>query len=337
MSKPCTIKDVAAYVGVSNMTVSAVLGNSTSGHVRVSEATRVRVLAAARHLDYRPNRLARSLRGQKSNVIGVYAAYGYLNPQAMLTAQILGGLHQGCDRHRKDLLLHGSYQDRSTEEIYAELADRRVDGLVLYTAPADPLVARLASSDLPVVAIVDAVTGLPSVVADDAGGAGLLASYLARLGHRHVFYRPGGLALVSAVRRQRAFLAAAAESGLRVTVGPSPPDPEWHERITDSELEWLRRPRESRPTVAVCWNDLTAYFLIEQCRRRGLRLPQDLAVVGFDDIPPPHSTPGRLTTVRAPWVDVASMAVDLLVRRLAGDDIPAETVLPVMLVIGDTT
>jgi len=140
-------------VGVSNTTVSVVLGDIPSPHVRVSESTRARILAAAQQMQYRPNRVARSLRYQKTNVIGIYTAYGHLNPTVPFTAQIIGGLHQGCDDHRKDLLLHGSYPNRSAEEIYNELADGRVDGLILYTWPEDPLVERLSTSHLPVVAI----------------------------------------------------------------------------------------------------------------------------------------------------------------------------------------
>ena len=128
----------------------------------VSDATRVRILDAAQALRYRPNQVARSLRYQKTNLIGVYSAHGYLNPYAAFTSQVIGGLHQGCEIRRKYLLLHGSFPGRSVEEIYVELADGRIDGLVLYTRPDDPLVAHLMDNSLPAVAVVDRLPGLPS-------------------------------------------------------------------------------------------------------------------------------------------------------------------------------
>jgi DNA-binding LacI/PurR family transcriptional regulator len=333
MNRPTTINDIATHVGVSNTAVSAVLGQTNSTHVRVSEQTRGRILEAARALCYRPNRIARSLRSRQTNVIGVYTAHGYLSPHVAFTSQIIGGLHLGCDQQHKDLLLHGTYPGRSADAIYDELADGRIDGLILYTSPQDPLVERLTASSLPVVAIVDALPGLPSVVADDGAGSRLLAAHLARQGHRRIFYRPGDIILTSAVCRQQAFEEAAVELGLTITEYCSRAQ---REVIPASELTWLERPRDQRPTAAVCWNDVSAYCLLEYCRHHGVRVPEDLAVVGFDDIAPPHGNPLRLTTIRAPWVDVAAQAVALLVRRMEGHAIPEQTVLPVELVIGDT-
>jgi LacI family transcriptional regulator/LacI family purine nucleotide synthesis repressor len=318
------------------MTVSAVLGASASSTVRVSAATRERVLEAAKLLNYRPNRLARSLRGQKSNVIGIYTAVGYLNPQVAFTAQIIGGLHRGCDECKKDLLLHGSFRDRSVDEVLFELADGRIDGLVMYTSAEDPLVERMAVSGMPVVGIVDSLPGIPSVVADDAAGAELIAEYLVEKGHRRVFFRSGVPILRSAQHRQQAFLKAAGRHGIQVTVGrPSRPDDQ-HEVVGDSELHWLSLPDGVRPTAAVCWNDLTAYHMLDALSARGVKVPGDLAVIGFDGIIPNFPTPYRLTTILAPWVDVAAAAVHLLNRRLQGDELPPETILPVEFLPGDT-
>jgi len=336
-SKPSTIKDIAAYVGVSNMTVSAVLSASTSGNVRVSAATRDRVLEAAKLLNYRPNRIARSLRGQKSDIIGIYTAYGHLNPDVPFTSQIIGGLHRGCDECRKDLLLHGSFRDRSVDEVLSELSDGRIDGLIIYTSPDDPLVERLANSHLPAVGIVDALPGLPSVISDDDGGSRRLAEHLAERGHRRVFYRGGLPSLVSATQRQQAFIEAASNLGMEVRIGVPTYHDSSHEKIGEAELDWMNLPPGERPTAAVCWNDLTAYHLLDECRRRNLKLPEDLAVAGFDGIVPLTPTPYRLTTILASWVDVASQAIHLLTQLMEGQEIPRETVLPVTLVQGDTT
>ena len=334
MSKPITIKDIAAELGISNTAVSAVLSPQPTRHVRVSEATRTRILEAAQQMRYRPNRAARALRQQNTNVIGIYTAGGYLNPWVAFTSQIIGGLQLGCDTHQKDLLLHGTYRDRTPEEIYDELVDGRVDGLVLYTSPQDPVAERLASSSLPVVAIVDALPGLPSVVVDDIGGSRLLAEHLVARGHRHLVYIAGDPWLTSSVRRQAAFEDAASAAGLQVdSFRPSAE----HEKLAEADLAWLDLPRGQRPTAAVCWNDQTAYNLLAHCHRRGLRVPEDLAVTGFDGIPAVHAPLGQLTTIHAPWIEVAQTAIAVLMRRVAGEEIPMETALPVTLVCGETT
>ena len=331
--KPVTIKDIASFVGVSNTTVSAVLGASTSGHARVSEATRQRILEAARQMRYRPNRVARSLRYQKTNVIGVYAPVGRLNPYMTFTSQILGGLHLGCVARQKDLLLHNSYPDHTAEAIYGELADGRVDGLILYTDANDALPERFTGSALPVVAIVDALPGLPAVTVDDAEGSRMLARHLAARGHRRIFYHAPMPSLVSAAVRLAAFQEEAKRCEMEILrYGPQ----ETHDHLGMEDVEWLTEPYEQRPTAGVCWNDRAAYRLLELCRERRIRVPEDFAVVGFDDIQPPHANPLRLTTVHAPWLDVARTAVDLLVQRINGETIPLETILPVTLVSGDT-
>ena len=328
-----TLKDVGHRANVSPALVSAVLRGETDV-VRVSEATRARVLETARQMEYRPNALARSLRSRRTNIVGLYSSAGYLDMRLTFFADIVGGLHEACHRHGKDLLLHSGH-GRFVEDIYAELTDGRIDGLVIYAEVSDPLVTRLAGSHLPVVAVVDAVPELPSVVVDEAEGSRLLAEYVIRRGHRRVLYRATEHPRASPTRRQAAFYGAGA-ADLRIH--------EWRAQHV-ADVEGVRRalrwdlPPDQRPTVAVCWNDLSAYDLLGHCRTLGVRVPQDLAVLGFDDIPPP---PGagitrRLTTVRAPWAEVTRTAVKLLVAHVeTGEPVPAETVLPVSLVTGDT-
>ena len=334
MNKPATIKDVAASVGVSSSTVSAVLGHSPSRHVRVSEPTRLRIQEAAQRMRYQPNHAARSLRNRRTNVIGVYTAWGYLNPYVPFTAQIIGGLHQGCDAHGKDLLLHGMDRGRTAEDIHAELTGGQIDGLVLYTSAQDPLAALLAASALPVVALVDALPGLPGVGADDGAGSRLLAEHLASRGHRRVAYITGAPILTSVERRRLAFAEAAASLGMTVTeYAPL----SQHEELSLRDLTWRDLPDAQRPTAAVCWNDQTAFSLLSVCRRLGVRVPEELAVVGFDGLAPVHEGSQELTTIRAPWVEVAHRAVDLLVDALEGQALMPETLLPVHLVSGTTT
>src|SRR5207253_2591716 len=96
-------------------------------------------------------------------------------------------------------------------------------------------------------------------------------------------------------------------------------------------------PHASRPSAALCWNDMTAYDLVAHCKRSGVAVPGDLAVVGFDGFPMPFDGVWRLTSIRAPWPRVAHAAVELLLASLRGEEISQETVLPVEFVLGDST
>jgi LacI family transcriptional regulator len=92
-----------------------------------------------------------------------------------------------------------------------------------------------------------------------------------------------------------------------------------------------------RPTAIVCWNDMAAYDTLAHCRRRGVHVPDELAVVGFDGIQTPLQSVWQLTTVRAPWTQVACIAVDLLVDQMEERSVARETMVPVEFVAGDTT
>ena len=123
---------------------------------------------------------------------------------------------------------------------------------MLYTSAQDPLAALLAASDLPVVALVDALPGLPLVAADDAAGARLLAEHLAERGHRHVAYIPGSPC--PGLRRaplEDDLRAAAAFLGMTVTECPTLSQ---REKLSAHDLAWLDLPRDARPTAAACWN-----------------------------------------------------------------------------------
>ena len=333
--RKATLKDVAARVGVSKMAVSVVLGGDRSSHVRVSDRTRARILEVAHEMGYRPHAVARSLRRRSTNIIGLYCGYGYLNARLPFLAEIIGGLQEACDQHQKDLLLHGVFRGQSVESIYQELANGSIDGLVIHAPPNDPLVDRLAESPLPVVAIGDAIPALPSVVVDDIGGSYLIADYLIAKGHRHILYRnsPPRLSLAAVQRRRTAFVEAVEADGLEVIDWTGEEQTDAHDPTL---FPCLDRARDERPTVAVCWNDRAAYDMLAHCLARRLPVPEDFAIIGFDGIGTPLDRIWKLTTVRAPWAQVAQTAIKLLVAQIAGEPIAQETVLPVELVCGNT-
>ncbi|MGI4789729.1 MAG: LacI family DNA-binding transcriptional regulator [Janthinobacterium lividum] len=322
-----TLVDVARKAGVNKVTASIVLSGG-KGNTRVSDATRQRILQAAEEVHYQPNALARSLRTRRTQTIGFYMS-DFIDMRDLFLSEIISGLQQGCQQNRHDFLMHGTFEGRLTDEVFTHLLNGKVDGLVLHVASDDPLLPRLAASRLRVIAVANPVPGLPSVTVDDAAGSRLLAEHLAQKGHRRIYYAQCPYPLTSAIRRQQAFLEIAAQHDMSVISVPSEP-------MRTLERDFLTLPPAGRPTAVVCWNDQTAYQTVQHLRACGIQVPGDLAIAGFDGmtslIPPAY----RLTSVRAPWHEVAKTAVDLLCRvpsTLAGH----EVVLPIEFVLGETT
>ncbi len=328
-----TLQDVADRAGVNRVTAAVALGRSPQGGTRVSDETRQRVLAVAEELGYTPNLVARALRSQRTHIIGYYAGYEALNMHSPFTAAVLQGLQRSCRRHNQDLMLFGSFARNTANSVYATLASGMIDGLVLLPTPQSPSLERLFDSHLPVVTIANSHPSVVSVSVDDVGGSHRIVEHLARQGHRRILYRANPRGHVSSTRRLEAFLQAASGLGMSVTVLTAPDSPT---TLSSAERALLQTPADQRPTAAVCWMDLNAYALLDACVELKIRVPDDLAVVGFDGVSLPIRPERKLTTIRAPWTEVAERAVTYLLDLLAGKEVPGETILPVELVVGDT-
>lgn len=327
---PVTAKDIAQRLGVSQPTVSRVL-SGTHG-CRISPTTRQRVLDMAREMGYQPNAVARSLRCRQTNIVGFYSGYGCLDARNDFLAEIIGGLQRACDGYTLDLLLHSVHRGQSTDDLFGKLLDGRADGLFLHTTPDDPLVERLATSSLPVVAIADCLPQLPSVFCADAEGTRQLMEYLWQHGHRRIGYIAPTICFPSVERRREAFEAVMLERGQTEDKAPV-------YRVNMEEtapaLDAILHAKEP-PTAVCCWNDRTAYNLLRHCRERSLRVPEDLAVVGFDGFQDTKFPARRLVTVLAPWAEVTNIALELLVAQIRGEEVARATELPVTLLPGDT-
>ena len=323
-----TLKDVANQAGVSIMSVSLAIRSSDDSR-RVSLETRRRVLDAVQELGYRPDARARALRLRQTNVIGFYAGYGWINVRIPFYAESISGLQIGCELVEKNLLLHSLSRNAASEEVYFELIGGSVDGLVVAMPPTDTLAARLASDHLPVVAIADPLPGIPSVVVDDAAGARMIAEHISELGHRSVVFAAGPALPISGKIRQQAFIEAAMSQGMEVVV---------RSLGDDSKIpEFVACAHRDRTTAIVAWNDIDARRILAGCRIAGLDVPGELAIVGFDGCTVPFVDPFPLTTIRAPWSEVAQESVMVLDRLIRNEPYDMHTVLPVQFVRGATT
>lgn len=332
-TKKVTLKDVAERVNLSPFTVSVVL-NGAKGNTRVSQESRERIIVAARELNYQANSLARALKTKSTNILGLYFGYGSLEPHDPFHAEVLTGLQRGCEACDKDLMIHYSFHRYSVDEVFAELAGGKIDGLVLIASPSDPLVEKVRGSNLAVVAMTDMISGVPSVVADDASGSRAIAEHLHALGHRTVLYRCCPGESDSAGRRQAAFEERAGELGMSVLHGRTI---DWRGAVSVQEEDLVRRRVELGITAAVCWGDPSAHAFLRFCAVEGIRIPEEMSVVGFNGIEPNVQPLYDLTTVRASWSKVAQRAIHELVDYIQGQDVSSLTVLPVEFYEGRTT
>ena len=323
-----TLKDVASRAGVSLMSASLAIRGPEQSR-RISPETRQRILEIARELDYRPDARAVALRLQQTNIIGYYGGYGVINVRIPFFTELIGGLQQGCETCGKNLLLHNTSIGSIPDQVYRELIDGKVDGLVVSTLTTDPVAEKLARARLPVVAVADPIPGIPSVVVDDVGGGRMIAEHIAEIGHRKAVFAARSTIPTSASLRLQGFLQRAIEEGVEVVVKPF--------GSVEEMPGFVLRSKEEGATVIVAWNDFDARQILNACQLAGLRVPQEMALVGFDGCPVPFLDPFPLTTVRAPWAEVAVQAVTVLDRMLRNESYPQQTVMPVSFARGATT
>jgi LacI family transcriptional regulator len=334
MSRAPTIKDVAALAKVHAATASRALNPRTKDMVNARTANRV--LDAAKSLGYSPNSAARSLRTRTSSVAGVIIP-DLRNP---VFPPIVRGIEDGLREAGYMALLGNTDGDPERErELLAAMRGRQTDGFILATSRRDDqLVDAAGQSPVPTVLVnrrTDA-GDIPSVTADSAAGIYAVVRLLAGLGHRRIAHLAGPRELSTGWERYRAFLDAMAAHGLAVDPGLVP----YCEAFTE-EAGYRAAVRlladHPRVTAVVAGNDLIALGCYAALAERGLRCPEDVSVVGFNDMPFVDKQRPPLTTVRIPHYDIGIESARLLLERIADPGAPAKrVVLPVQLIPRDS-
>lgn len=302
-------RDVAESAGVSVSTVSRALASTG----RVSPATRDRVVAAAARLGYQPDPTARGLRMGRTHAIGLLVP-DLENPYF---ASVTKGVQARARALGYAVFIVDSEEDATSEtELVGELA-RRVDGVLLASPRSgDEEVLGLAS-DVPTVLVSREIGALPSVAVDDHDGVAQALRHLYVLGHRRVAVAAGPVSSWSSERRSEG-LRRAAESldGLTlVELGTFSPYFSGGFAAADHVLA-------QDVTAVVAFNDLMALGMLGRFRDRGVGVPADVSVVGFDDVAVATLVSPALTTVRVPRTRLGRRAVDLLVGAI-GSELPA--------------
>jgi LacI family transcriptional regulator len=320
---PATIRDVARISGVHVSTVSRTFG---APHL-VNPSTRARVLEFAEQLGYRPNRAARALITGRTHNIGLIVA-DIANP-------FFPPLIKAAESHARfrdyHVFVADTDEDPGVEEELVLALAKQVDGILLCSPRMSTAQIEKLSRDVPLVVVNRPVPGLPAVVMDVAQGARLAIEHLTQLGHRE-------LALVGGPRgswtnreiRRAATIATRAANGRLTVLGPHTPTEEGGE----AQAEAVAR---TGATAVLAYNDLMAVGLIDGLNRLGLRVPQDVSVVGIDDTALSRRTRPTLTTVATPTAAAGRAAVDMLLQH--GDDrrTTALVTLQTKLVIRDSS
>jgi LacI family transcriptional regulator len=325
-----TSRDVARVAGVSQATVSRVL----SGGAKVRPGTRDRVLRALETTGYVPNQAARAMRTRRTGSVGVVVGR-ITNP---FYPELLTALSRKLGAVEQRMVLWDSEGPGAQTAVDA-IRQRVVDGLVFTTATADlPPLAQALASGSPVVLVNRTLAGIScdQVTSDNDAGGRLVAAYLAGHGHRRLGLLSGPRGISTTDERETGYRAGLREAGLSLPA----------ELVVRGEFhhndgyEGMRRllDRDDPPSAVFCTNDLIAFGARDAARALGVRVPQDVWLVGYDDIPMASWEAFDLTTVRQPIAAMADLAVDLLLARVEDRERPPHTHrLPAELVVRGST
>ena len=311
MQRP-TMRDVARLADVSIQTVSVVVNDSAT----VSTATRARIVAAIDELGYRPQAVARSLRTGATNTIGLMVA-DISNP---FFSRMADAVEDHAHQAGYNVILYNTHSDPVRERTYLHVAAQRwVDGMLFVTAT-DTLhgLPSLQAAGIPMVAIDRIPDGYegPSVILDNRRTGAIVAEHLLDLGHERLAHICGPLDLRASVERLEGFQDVIRGRGLeplRHVVG----DASWSCASGDGAMRELIG-RDSVPTAVFASNDRLAIGAMHAVAEAGLRVPEDISIVGVDNIElAPYQMP-PLTTVRQSLTDVATLATKILLDLVQG-------------------
>jgi LacI family transcriptional regulator len=326
-----TIYDVAHEAGVSDATVSRVFNNKTG----VKDATRTRVLDAAQKLGYVVNLQARSLAGGKLKVVGLLIPgldNGYI-------VEIIRGIDQELARVDYELMIYTTHRKDNNEANYLQyVANGLTEGILLVVPHLSSEFLRALENISYPYALIDAVdtTGRSfSVSATNWQGAYKATEYLIKLGHRRIGFITGILDLSSAKDRYDGYITALKD--YNIAVDPS--------LIVNGDFQqeagYLASQKllalASPPTAIFASNDVMAFGAMDAIREANLRIPEDISLVGFDDVPQAVTTYPKLTTIHQPLEDMGRIGVKLLLEQIEHpENSPKNITLATNLIIRDS-
>lgn len=342
--KKATLNDIALTTGVAPMTVSRVV----NGTGYVSKETREKVLSAVKKMSYRPNGLARNLKRQRTDTVGLVLG-DISNPYS---TEIANAVRTSLSVRGYNLFICISEQS-AKEDIAAfeALVDHNVDGIIVATRSnedGDKRLTSIADSNLPMVVVGRDFhhDSVDYVSADNLTGGFEATQHLIDLGHRRIAFIGAGFESRSSLKRLQGYLNALGMHGIevdeRLITGRKESASEVPGYSTEKiGYEGMKRllSLPKRPTAVFARNDFTAVGAMSAVKEAGLSIPQDIAIVGFDDTPLAIHTMPPLTTVRQPMRLQGQIAAEMLLTRISNED-PIqrqERVLDCELIVREST
>jgi LacI family transcriptional regulator len=323
-----TLRTVADLAGVHVSTASRVLNGSADAGVRsAGQQTAVRIRSIAERLGYTPNPHATGLRTQRSNLIGV------LVPRLvdLVLATIYEGIEQAGASFGFSAFVANTGDNPTAQRLRTEMVlARRVDGMIFGDAYADArFLDEIAGRGVPFVLVSRHAGRYTSVTCDDYLGGQLAAQHLLDLGRTKVAVIAGEPYASTGIDRTAGFVDTFARAGIRV-----PARRVVHSRFdTAGGREAMQRLLSGRraPTAVFAVNDFAAIGAMGALRDAGLRVGDDVAVIGFNDVPLAAELPIALTTIRSPMHDMGVRAVNLLMKMLSGESVDSERLTPTLM------
>ncbi|MBB6733448.1 LacI family DNA-binding transcriptional regulator [Cohnella zeiphila] len=335
---PVTIKDIAAELGISATTVSRSLKNDE----RISKEVRERVTRLAQKMGYRPNLMAKSLVSNRTDTIGFLVD----NLSWSFFSELAECIQNAAEKHHYSVFIYSSQKSAERERAGVErFLSRGIDGLLIFATEAkenNEYYSELSGLGIPVVFFNHFNhLSVNCVTTDDYDGARKALRHLLELGHRRIGYI--GSREDSSFKRQRlgAYRDALAEAGASDAgrwVALEEDDPLYGYRVAK---EWLTA-RDERPTAIFAQNDLLAFGACRAIAELGLRVPDDVSIIGFDDLDTCQFMHPPLTTVKIPLRQLADAAIRFLIERIGSgssedEEVRLKTTLSPNLIVRQST
>jgi DNA-binding LacI/PurR family transcriptional regulator len=328
-ARSTSIKDIAEAANVSSSTVSRAL----AGSALISTETADRVRAIARERGFHVSAAARSLVTGRTNIIGLVVV--------TLADPFIGEVAEAVDAAAQSrgysVMLGSSGADPDQElRVLRDLEERRVAGAVVSASHVgDAYLARLEQMKVPMVLLNSHRIGeaICSVRIDNVTAAEAATRYLRHLGHERIAYLGHRFGYQSEEERRLGFL--------RAMNAPAEPIVAYGDSTAEGGVrameELLARPATERPSAVFCYNDVSAFGALHATRRAGLRVPDDVSIVGFDDLPLASYANPPLTTVRQPRREMGRIAMDALFTLIGGGTPDASTLVRGELIVRDSS
>lgn len=336
MNKRVNINDVAQAAGVHRSTVSRAL----TGSGPVSPENRAKVLAAAKALNYHPDTLAGALKSKRKNTWGLLSFWAFgANALDYYFSRCMGGLIDSANQNGFRILLQNVVgRLEGSEEASRFMHDSQLAGVVVLAPRSDGAgLAELKRLSVPAVllAYTPMDPSLNFVDLDNTRGARMMTEYLLGKGHRRIAFINGDPKISANARDRRdGYQDGLKAAGLAFDPALMHEDPAFNPvSAATAAMRFLDLPPSQRPSAIFCSTDIMARWVVEAARKRGLRVPEDLAVAGFDDNPDAALAEPGLTTVRYPFFEAGQRAGELLRHLGAGDPGPLRHRLEPQLIV----